>query len=154
MTIKIINLGDNVLKKYLKFYGISSVVIVGLLLLLFTKMQSTYEAKHNSIIFKSLAQEFLRKKLNNNFDIQKLDLQNKENISIIVEKNELKIAVMNNDYRKCLKYGVDYMDSDFTSILINDSLLTRRDVTTRDIILAKCDKNINNIILSEKLERK
>lgn len=155
MIIKIINLGDNVLKKYIKFYSISIAIIIGLLVLLFYKMDSTYEAKYNSIIFKSLSRDFLSKKLNKqNLDIESLNLKNKENITLSIENNEFKIVVLNNDYRKCLKYGVDYIDSDFTSILINNSLLTRRDATTRDIILAKCDKNLNNIILSEKLERK
>lgn len=143
------------LKKYLKFYSISSVIIIGLILLLFYKMESTYEAKHNSVIFKSLAQDFLYKKLNkDNLNFNQLDLRNKENIYITVDKNLLKIEVVNIDYRKCLKYGVDYIDSNFTSILINNSLLTRRDSTFRDVILAKCDKNLNNIILSERLERK
>lgn len=139
------------IKKYLQFYGLSLFIIFGLVMLFFMKMNSTYEAKHNSKIFQSISSQFLQ---HQQVSIDKLDLENKANIHIQYQDNSLIISILHNDYRKCLKYGVDYMNSNFSSILINETLFTRKDVITRDIILDKCNKTFNNITLSQKMEKK
>lgn len=138
------------LKKYIKFYMFVLFIILSLIFLFFNKMNSTYEAKYNFKVFNYVSSEFLK---HTRIEAQQLKLKNQKDIHIEYKNNFLVISIKNNDYRKCLKYGVDYMDSNFTSITINDILFTRRDLITRDIILDKCNKTFNNIILTEKMEK-
>lgn len=138
------------LKKYIKFYMFVLFIILSLIFLFFNKMNSTYEAKYNFKVFNYVSSEFLK---HTRIEAQQLKLKNQKDIHIEYKNNFLFISIKNNDYRKCLKYGVDYMDSNFTSITINDILFTRRDLITRDIILDKCNKTFNNIILTEKMEK-
>jgi hypothetical protein len=91
-------------------------------------MEYTYEAKNNSIIFKSLSESLLSKKYLN---INDLKLSRKKDIDIVYHPKLLNIRVNNTNYRSCLKYRVEYIDSNFQSIKINDYLFTRKDVIKR-----------------------
>ena len=114
-------------------------------------MNYTYEAKNNSIIFKSLSESFL---LNKQINLNDVKLERKNDINIVYNQKILNITIKNTNFRACLKYGIEYMDSNFQSIKINEQLFTKRDVINRDKILEKCNKENNIIILEEKMEKK
>lgn len=141
----------NIFNKNFVFYFGSFLLISLLLFLLNQKMNYTYEAKNNFSSFKVLSQSFLN---NKNVNINDISLERKNDINIIYNRNLLNITINNTNFRACLKYGVEYMDSNFQSIKINEQLFTRKDVINRDKILEKCNKENNIIILEEKLERK
>lgn len=130
----------------IKFYLISLFIISFLLLLFYNRMESTYEAKNNFIIFQEISHKFLTKE---KINLDTSHMKNNENIYVDYKLNNLTISVKELDYRSCLKYGVDYIDSHFTSILINDFLFTRKSFITRDLILEKCNKISNTIILNQ-----
>lgn len=138
-------------KRNLYFYFLSFLVIFILLFKFFDKMNSTYEAKNNFLVFKEILKSFEKKE---NKDLNSFFI--KENLNIIIknDSNNLKIYVHNIDYRSCLKYGVEYIDSNFQSITINEELLTRENIVTRDIILEKCNKIFHNVIAFQKMEKK
>jgi hypothetical protein len=126
-------------------------LITFLLFLLNQKMNYTYEAKNNFSSFKVLSQSFLN---NKNVNINDISLERKNDINIIYNRNLLNITINNTNFRACLKYGIEYMDSNFQSIKINEQLFTRKDVINREKILEKCNKENNIIILEEKMEKK
>lgn len=138
-------------KKNLQFYFFSFFIIFVLLFLFFDKMNSTYVAKNNFNLFKEISKNF------DNNEPQKLNslfLKNNLNIKIEQDSSNLKFHIYDIDYRSCLKYGVEYIDSNFQSININNQLLTKKNIVTRDIILEKCNKTFNNIIIFQKMEQK
>lgn len=139
------------LRKYLKFYIISFTIIFSLLFLFYNKMNSTYEAKENFTYFKIILNQFFNKE---KIEINEFKIKNHNNIGIVVNNNKLSISIDNIDYRSCLKYGVDYIESDFQSFKVNGQLFTRKDVVTRDIILDNCNKKFNNITLNAEMEKK
>lgn len=141
----------SIFKKNLVFYFGSFLIIVLLLFSLNQKMNYTYEAKNNSIIFKSLSESFL---LNKEINLNDIKLERKNDINIVYNQKILNITIKNTNFRACLKYGIEYMDSNFQSIKINEQLFTKRDVINRDKILEKCNKENNIIILEEKMEKK
>lgn len=125
----------------------SFLIILLLLFILYIKMSSTYESKKNFIVFNDISYSFMN---NKPIEIEKISLVKKKGIGIVYSNDILKISVRNIDYRSCLKYGVDYIDSNFDSISINEQLLEKKTVITRDVVLDKCNKKLNNIILSQK----
>lgn len=133
------------------FYSLSLSLIIILSILFLHKINYTYEAKHNFKIFKELSSSFL---MNKQILIDTLDLEDKDNIQIQYKDNSLIITLSNNDYRKCLKYSIDYIESNFNSIEINQSLFTRKNFITREIILDKCNKKLNTITLIQNMEKK
>lgn len=141
----------NIFNKNFVFYFVSFMLITFLLFLLNQKMNYTYEAKNNFSSFKVLSQSFLN---NKNVNINDISLERKNDINIIYNRNLLNITINNTNFRACLKYGIEYMDSNFQSIKINEQLFTRKDVINREKILEKCNKENNIIILEEKMEKK
>lgn len=141
----------NIFNKNFVFYFGSFLLISLLLFLLNQKMNYTYEAKNNFSSFKVLSQSFLN---NKNVNINDISLERKNDINIIYNRNLLNITINNTNFRACLKYGIEYMDSNFQSIKINEELFTRKDVINREKILEKCNKENNIIILEEKMEKK
>lgn len=141
----------NIFNKNFVFYFGSFLLISLLLFLLNQKMNYTYEAKNNFSSFKVLSQSFLN---NTNVNINDISLERKNDINIIYNRNLLNITINNTNFRACLKYGIEYMDSNFQSIKINEQLFTRKDVINREKILEKCNKENNIIILEEKMEKK
>lgn len=141
----------NIFNKNFVFYFGSFLLISLLLFLLNQKMNYTYEAKNNFSSFKVLSQSFLN---NKNVNINDISLERKNDINIIYNRNLLNITINNTNFRACLKYGIEYMDSNFQSIKINEQLFTRKDVINREKILEKCNKENNIIILEEKMEKK
>lgn len=139
------------LQKYIKFYSISLFLIFILLLLFFNKMESTFKAKNNFLLFQEISSKFLN---NEKINMEQLNFQNNNDIYIDYNLNSLNILVKDIDYRACLKYGVNYMDSNFQSIFINDFLFTKKSLITRDLILEKCNKISNNIILNQSIGKK
>ena len=139
------------LQKYIKFYSISLFLIFILLLLFFNKMESTFKAKNNFLLFQEISSKFLN---NEKINIEQLNFQKNNDIYIDYNLNSLNILVKDIDYRACLKYGVNYMDSNFQSIFINDFLFTKKSLITRDLILEKCNKISNNIILNQSIGKK
>ena len=149
----------NIFNKNFVFYFGSFLLISLLLFLLNQKMNYTYEAKNNFSSFKVLSQSFLNNKNVNINDISlerknDISLERKNDINIIYNRNLLNITINNTNFRACLKYGIEYMDSNFQSIKINEELFTRKDVIDREKILEKCNKENNIIILEEKMEKK
>lgn len=100
----------NILNKNFLFYFGSFFIIVLLLFSLNQKMNYTYIAKSNSMIFKELSNSLTSKKY---LELDKLKILNKNDIEIIYQPNVLKITVNNTNFRSCLKYGVEYMESNF-----------------------------------------
>lgn len=141
----------NIFNKNFVFYFVSFMLITFLLFLLNQKMNYTYEAKNNFSSFKVLSQSFLN---NKNVNINDISLERKNDINIFYNRNLLNITINNTNFRACLKYGIEYMDSNFQSIKINEQLFTRKDVINREKILEKCNKENNIIILEEKMEKK
>lgn len=141
----------NILNKNFLFYFGSFFIIVLLLFSLNQKMNYTYIAKSNSMIFKELSNSLTSKKY---LELDKLKILNKNDIEIIYQPNVLKITVNNTNFRSCLKYGIEYMESNFQSIQINDFIFTRKDIINRDKILEKCNKENNIIILNEVIIKK
>lgn len=141
----------NIFNKNFVFYFGSFLLISLLLFLLNQKMNYTYEAKNNFSSFKVLSQSFLN---NKNVNINDISLERKNDINIFYNRNLLNITINNTNFRACLKYGIEYMDSNFQSIKINEQLFTRKDVINREKILEKCNKENNIIILEEKMEKK
>ena len=138
------------LKKYIKFYCLSLIIVISLLFVSYHKMNSSYEAKENFVYFKIILNQFFNKE---KIETNDFKLKSHNNIGIVVSDNKLSISINNIDYRACLKYGVQYIDSEFQSFKFNERVFTRKDVITRDIILDNCNKNLNNITLNAKLER-
>ena len=128
------------------FYFGSFVTIMMLLSLFYGKMFSTYEAKENFLVINELSNKFKNKE-----KIIVEDLRKSVNLNVSYNSQQLKDYLTNIDYRACLKYSTDYIDSHFTSITVNDSYFSRKDLIRRDLMLEKCDKKFNNIIINQRI---